>query len=174
MDELIELSKNGDKNAFCKVILNIKSDLYKIARTRLNDDYDISDAIQETMVKAYCNLKKLKDNSKFKYWIFKILINECNRIYKKKYKTVEKEVIEECLYDEDNPIQNSNSKMDFNLLIDCLDYKEKLVVTLFYNNRYTCEEISKILNMNVNTVKSKLNRAKQKIKKHYKGGGIYE
>lgn len=74
MNELIERSKNGDEKAFTELILYIKNDLYKIAKTRLSDDYDINEAIQETMIKAYNNLKKLKDTSKFKSWIIKIVV----------------------------------------------------------------------------------------------------
>lgn len=173
MKELIIRSKNGDEEAFTELILSIKSDLYRIAKTRLSDDNDINDAIQETMINAYKHLKKLKDNATFKSWIIKILINECNKIYKKKGKKqrlFEKITIEENANIKDSSIENINSKMDFELMISQLNYEERLIVTLFYNNRYSCNEISNILNMNVNTVKSKLNRAKEKVKKHYKGG----
>lgn len=180
MEELIKRSKKGDENAFTELILSIQSDLYNIGKARLNDDNDISDAIQETMITAYKHLHKLKDNSKFKSWIFKILINECNKIYKhKSHKNnlLDKIEINYTLNNLDNldsSIQNSNSKIDFEILINNLNYDEKLIATLFYNNRYSCSEIAKILNMNVNTVKSKLTRAKEKVKKCYKGGVINE
>lgn len=177
MEELIIRSKNGDEEAFTELILSMKNDLYKISKTRLNDDNDISDAIQETMINAYKHLKKLKDNTNFKSWIIKILINECNKIYKrksKKQKLFEKITIEENLSKLDNSINSINSKMDFELLINKLNYEEKLIVTLYYNNKYSCNEIANILNMNINTVKSKLSRAKDKVKKSYKGGVFYE
>ena len=94
MDELIEKAKKGDKESFTKLILEIKDDLYKIARSRIYIETDIDDAVQETMIEAFKSMKKLKDNSKFKKWIIKILINKCNRIYRRKYK---KDVsIDEC------------------------------------------------------------------------------
>lgn len=177
MEELIIRSKNGDEKAFTELILSIKNDLYKIGKTRLNDDNDITDAIQETMINAYKHLKKLKDNSNFKSWVIRILINECNKIYKKKSKKeklFEKIVVEQKLNTIDNSITSINSKLDFELLIEKLNYEEKLIVTLYYNSKYSCNEISDILHMNINTVKSKLNRAKEKVKKFYKGGILYE
>lgn len=84
MEELIIRSKAGDAQAFTELFLIIKNDLYRIGKARLSDDNEISDAIQETMITAYMKIKKLKDNSSFKSWIFKILINECNQIYRKK------------------------------------------------------------------------------------------
>lgn len=176
MEELIIRSKNGDEKSFTELILSMKNDLYKISKTRLNDENDINDAIQETMINAYKHLKKLKDNATFKSWIIKILINECNKIYKKKskkQKLFEKIIIEENVTIKDSTIENINSKIDFELMISQLSYEERLIVTLFYNNRYSCNKISNILNMNVNTVKSKLNRAKEKVKKYYKGGIFY-
>lgn len=173
MEDLIICAKDGDKKAFTDLILLIQHDLYRIAKTRLNDDHDINDAIQETMINAYKHLKNLKDNATFKSWIIKILINECNKIYKKKSKNqklFEKITIEENINTKVSSIENINSKMDFELMISQLNYEEKLIVTLFYNNKYSCNEISNILNMNVNTVKSKLSRAKEKVKKYYKGG----
>lgn len=176
MEELIIRSKNRDEKAFTELILSIKNDLYRIGKTRLNDDNDINDAIQETMINAYKNLKKLKDNSNFKSWIIRILINECNKIYKKKsgkIKLFDKITTEQDTNIIDNTINLIDCKIDFELLINKLNYEEKLIITLYYNNRYSCNEIASILNKNVNTVKSKLIRAKEKVKKYYKGGVFY-
>ncbi len=48
-----------------------------------------------------------------------------------------------------------------------LNYKERLVIVLYYSEQYTTKEISKILSTSENTVKSQLRRAKLKIKTHY-------
>lgn len=173
MEELIIRSKNGDERAFTELILAMKNELYKIGKTRLSDDNDISDAVQETMINSYKHLKKLKDDTNFKSWIIKILINECNKIYKKKNKKeklFEKITMEEISNTDDNSINSINSKLDFELLIEKLNYEEKLIVTLYYNSKYSCNEIAEILSMNINTVKSKLTRSKEKVKKYYKGG----
>ena len=173
MDEqLVAKAKSGETKAFTELLHCIENDLYRIAKTRLSSDDDISDAIQETMIIAYKKLKKLKDNSKFKTWIIQILINECNLMYRKKNQQqniVDKIENSRLMNDQDNTIYNINSKLDFELLISKLDYDERLIITLFYNSRYSCSEISEILNMNINTVKSKLNRAKDKIKNYSKG-----
>lgn len=151
----------------------MQKDLYKIGKTRLNDDNDIADAIQDTMIIVFKKLKKLKDNSKFKSWVIKIFINECNKVYKKKFKKeklLKKIALEKTENVVNTYINESNSKIDFEILIKNLSYEEKLIATLYYNNRYSYSEISNILDININTVKSKLLRAKEKVKKNYKGG----
>lgn len=86
MEEIIEKVKKGDNQAFTVLITNMQSELYKIAKLRLKSDDDINEAVQETIIKAYSSIKKLKNNQYFKTWIIKILINECNSIYQKNKK----------------------------------------------------------------------------------------
>ena len=50
MDELVKRAQQGNKEAFTELILLLKADLYKIAKTRIKNDEDIYDAIQETMI----------------------------------------------------------------------------------------------------------------------------
>lgn len=171
MEELIKEAQNGNKEALTQIILNLRNDLYKIAKTRITNEADIQDAIQETMIEIYKSIKKLKDLKKFKMWTTKILINKCNRIYRKKYK---KDMsLDE--YDLDKYlILNSNKDIEDDLnfysLIKSLEYEERIVIVLYYMEKYNIKEISKILKMKENTVKSKLYRARKKIEKDYLGG----
>ncbi len=174
MEELVKKAKKGDKEAFTQLILEIRNDLYKISKARLFLEDDIQDAIQETMIEAYSKIKQLREPSKFKFWIIKILINNCNKKYKKKKR--ENELCES--YDEsieyiassENHIDQLENTMDFYNMIKHLNYEERLIMILFYNEKYTYKEIGEILKMNESTVKSKLFRAKDKVKIHYKGG----
>ena len=86
MEELVTKAQKGDKEAFTEIVILLKEDLYKIAKTRITNEADIEDAIQETMIEAYKSIKKLKDKKKIKQWLITILINKCNRIYRRKYK----------------------------------------------------------------------------------------
>lgn len=90
MEELVEKAQKGDNQAFANLIIGIESDLYKIARMRLNNEDDIKEAVQETIIKAYSSLKKLRNAKFFKTWIIRILINECNDIYKINKKIIQK------------------------------------------------------------------------------------
>ena len=90
MEDLVEEAKNGNNVAFTELVLQNQNELYKIAKMRLANDDDVNDAIQETMLMAFKSIKKLRENKYFKTWFIKILINECNKIYKKRksYSTV--------------------------------------------------------------------------------------
>lgn len=173
MDGLIELAKSGDKEAFIELIENIKQDLFKIARTRLSNYDDIEDAVQETMIEAFKNIKKLQKNEKFKTWIITILINRCNKIYRKRKKyNISFENLEFENYFFENQIDEYENELEFYRLLNVLNYEERIVVLLFYKEDYSLKLISKVLKVNENTVKTRLKRAKEKIKRFYERNGF--
>lgn len=169
MEELIRRFKEGDISAFDELIISLQSDLYKIARMRLSCQDDINDAVQETIIQAYKNIKKIKEPHYFKTWIIKVLINNCNNIFKKYYK---KEIIKLENEEEINLYANHEEEkignLDFYNLIEKLNYKEREAITLYYLFEFTTKEISKILKEPENTIKSRISRAKGKLKKYIK------
>lgn len=168
MDRLIELAKSGDKEAFTELIESISKDLYKIAKLRLTCNDDIDDAVQETMIEAFKSIKKLRENEKFKSWIITILINRCNKIYqKRKIYNISYEELELDNYLYKNNIEEHENEIELYQILNILNYDERIVIMLFYKEDYTLKMISKILNINENTIKTRLKRAKNKIKKFY-------
>ena len=176
MEELINRSLKGDQDAYTELIKSIQVEMYKIANSQLNNIDDVNDAIQETIIHSYDKLHTLKNYNFFKTWIIRILINECNNIHRKRKKQLGlfSKVSDsiEVVSSTEKDIQNKENDMDFDLLIKHLNYDERLILTLYYKNKYTPTEISNILNTNVNTVKSRFLRAKKKLQQLYKEGGI--
>lgn len=171
MEELIKKIQVGDELAFKKLTQNVENDLYRIARTRLIDDDDIKDAIQNTMLITYKNARKIKNYDAFKTWMFRVLINECNKIYNKNKKS--NVILDKIINNTDftyyeDPIENIHDKMNFDILISKLSYEERIILTLYYNSCLSYSQISKILKANENTIKSRITRAVQKQKKLYK------
>ena len=170
MNELINEAKNGNKSAFEELIDGIKDILYRVAKSRLDNDDDIFDAIDNTVFKAYKNLVKLKKNEYFQTWIIRILINECNKIYKKNQRHNSRfKSLDENLYSEANSvneIDEVNDKMNFESMIKVLNKKEKIVFVLYFYANYDIKQMSKFLKKSTNTIKSQLSRGKEKIAKY--------
>ena len=169
MEELVKRAKNKDEKAFDELILAIKEEMYLIAKTRLYSDDDIADAMQETILQCFKNLHRLKNNKFFKTWVIRILINECNIIYRKKYrqtKIFNKLSISKTTVEIANPFNITEDKIDFDILLKHLNEKEQLILALHYNSKYTPDEISDILGINANTIKSTIYRTKQKLRKY--------
>lgn len=164
LEELINRAKNKDKEAFTQAVLAIQTELYFIAKTKLNNEEDINDAMQETMMISFKNIHKLRENRFFKTWMIKILLNQCNKIYKKKpwneISLEEKEIPEVGL-------QENN--INFEQLISHLTKENQTILTLYYVSGYTTKEISSILSKNESTIRSKIMRAKEQIRKEQEG-----
>lgn len=176
MNDLIKRAQEGDELAFKNLTLSIENDLYRVAKTRLNCDEDIKDSIQNTMFITYKNMKKIRNLEYFKTWMIHVLINECNKIYNsnKKNNNLYNKVIDNInFYKIDNSIQNVQDKINFDSLIQSLNYNEKIVITLYYNSQFSCKQISEILKININTVKSRLTRGKNKLKKCFEEVDFY-
>ena len=171
MEELIRQAKLGNEKAFIELIDSIKIDLYKLARTRLTVDDDIDDAVQETMIEAFNSLKKLRNNNLFKKWIIKILINKCNKVYKKRMNNISYEELDAEKFVGNNFTEHVISDLEFDDMLNTLNYDEKIAVVLYYLEDYTTKDISKILKTSENTIKSRLRRAKVKMKENYEREG---
>lgn len=83
---LIKEAKKGSKEAFAEIISQYKTSIYRITKSILRNDADCADSIQETIIKAYLNLKNLRDETQIKTWLLKIAVNESKRFLKKKSK----------------------------------------------------------------------------------------
>lgn len=177
MDELIEKAKSGDEDAFTSILLLYQQDLYKVAMSRLENQFDIDDVIQETIINAYLKLPKLRDISKFKIWLFKILINNCNMIYRKKKNIpIPLEDISHLAH-ETTSFNIIDSNLDFYSIVSLLNREDQTIATLYYASDCSVKDISKILKMNSNTVKTRLKRIREKLKNELdleKGENIYE
>lgn len=165
MIEHVKRAKNGDKEAFTELIILYQNELFKIARAKINNIEDINDIIQETMLIAFNNIKKLKDESKFKAWIIKILINECNRFYKTK--KVIQIPIEEI---ETGKNDDTDTNLTYESVLSSLKPDERIIILLHYVSGYTSKEIGEILGKNDNTIKTRLKRIKEKLNKEFEGG----
>lgn len=171
MEEVVRKAKQGDNQAFTELIISLEQELYKIARTRLSNNDDINEAVQETIIKAYSSIKKLREEKYFKTWIIKILINQCNDIYKKS-KRIEYLEYDESKIGENDFLKQKINDLDFFILIKNLNYDERIAITLFYLEGFSTKEISKILKVPEGTIKTRISRARKKLKDLLKKGGI--
>lgn len=171
MSDKLKCEHIKNEEEFFNFMKHIKGDLYRIAKARLLQDEDIYDAIQETTIISYQYIKKKKNIDNFKTWIIRVLINECNHIYKRQKKQVDL-IKKGNLYSLESYtlIEDIDSKISFDKILSSLKYKERLIIHLYYGSRFTTKEIADILRINENTVKTKIFRVKKQIQKEIEGG----
>ena len=155
----VKRAKRGDKEAFCNLIRVNKIAIYRVAKSILNNEEDIEDAVSEAILKAYKNIQALKQEVFFKTWLIRIVINESNNLYKKRAK--------EIVVDKDHfkNIKVNDSYRDLSLYdaINSLEEELRITTILFYFEDMKYKDIAKVLNVKEGTIKSRLSRAKEKL-----------
>ena len=134
--------------------------LFATALQMTSKYYVAEDILQETVVSAYENFEKLRNKQYFVTWITRILINHCKKYYKnsRKYETCQLEAITEIV------AEDRKTDIDIDYILGKLDIKHREVVCLKYFGELSLEEISKVLNVPLGTVKSRLSRAMDKLR----------
>lgn len=152
-------AKNGDKEAFIELINENRLNIYRVSKGILNNDYDIEDAIQNTVIKAFEKINTLKNDDLFRTWIIRILINECNNIIRKNKRLVsfEEAVIGEKYNDKYENIDLTNA-------ISSLNDDLRVTTVLYYFEDMNTVDIAKLLEIPEGTVRSRLARAREKLR----------
>nr|WP_114384114.1 sigma-70 family RNA polymerase sigma factor [Paenibacillus prosopidis] len=158
MEQDVRLARQGDREAFARLIKNMELNLYGVARSIVKRDEDCADAIQEAILKAYIGLHALKEPTYFKTWMFRILINECNKILKRQKANM--------LVEELPTVSSSVSEyetVDLKEAVDRLDETLRTVIILYYFEDMSLKQISEILETSEGAVKTRLHRARQTL-----------
>lgn len=155
----VQLAKKGDKEAFAGLMEANNKQLYRVAKGIVFQEFDIEDAIQETILKAWRGLSSLKRDELFKTWLIRILINECYTILRQRNKTVELVKNQEGQSSE----TSTDQRIDIWNALKRLDPDMRTVLILHYFEDISYKDIARILEVPEGTVKSRLSRAKEKI-----------
>lgn len=155
----VKRAKQGNKEAFCNLIRINKVAIYRVAKSILSKEDDVEDAVSEAILKAYKNIKLLKNEAFFKTWLIRIVINESNTLYKKRSKEI---VVDKEHF---NNIKVNDNYKDLSLYnaINSLDDDLRTTTILFYFEDMKYKDIAKVLNVKEGTIKSRLSRAKEKL-----------
>lgn len=161
MINLVKQAQQGDAEAFSKLIHIYQDSFYRIARSRLNNDEDAADAIQETLLTGWEKKETLKEPKYFKTWMIRILINKCNEIFRKRMPEENLDhIIEPC-------IKNVEENIMFKSMLNDLSERNRMVMALYYGDDYTIREISQILEISEDAVKQRLVRGRKEVFKFY-------
>ncbi len=138
----------------------------------MKKDDDVFDVIQETMLISFKSIKKLKDPLCFKSWLIKILISKSNDMYKKrnKHNIISLEDVKDYKESEYLDTELIDATLDFKFICNHFEYEKRIIIMLFYMEKFTDKEIGNILNLKENTVKTKRTRTVQEIKKMIEKG----
>ena len=153
------LNKEASGEELIEAMLYYKEQLYRIAYSYLKNEHDALEAIQEVSCRAYAGYGRLKNPEYFHTWLIRIMINYCIDELKRKKRQTDN--IQNEFTDEVNIDENS---LYISSLLEGLEPKYRKVILLKYFEDLTLEQISRVLEKPVGTVKTWLYKAHQKLK----------
>ena len=168
--ELVIRSADGDSGAFAELYELCYKDLYKTALYTLGNVHDAENAVSETVLDAFAGIKKLRDPSAFRAWIFAILSNKCKAILRSYVKSREHlsqkspDDLQEVLGDEDPNLKRAEEETVLQKAFSVLSEEEKLIVNLTIYGRLDSGQVGERLKINPSTVRSKYRRSLRKMK----------
>jgi len=165
----IRKALNGNKNAFGKLVEIYQDQILYLAYDYLGNYEEAKDVAQDVFLKAFEKLKSFNQKAKFKTWLYQIAINTSLDYLRKRKSRME---IQNKIESDDSEIFNDIA-IDlwddiFSEAINDLSEKQYTAIVLKYFHDKSTEEISEILECDINTVRVHLHRAIYKLKLVYK------
>lgn len=174
--ELVRRAQHEDQAAFEELVRRHQHRVFAVAGGILRRREDVEDIAQQVFVKAYFSLKRFDQRAAFSTWLYKITVNECwDMLRKKKVRPLvyEADLSEEqarqvtaaAEQDRDGPdiSETLQARQRVERLLVGLDERDRLMLVLKEVEGFAVEEIAQVLDLNANTVKVRLFRARRRI-----------
>jgi len=160
----------GDSNSFSVLVDRYKDLVFTLAHKMVKNREEAEEASQDAFIKIFSSLNKFKGEAKFSTWIYRITYNTCldrlkkgkkdeKVVYLENFTAQQIQVVEKVIENIDEKERNYKIQECLHLLSS----EEAFLLTLYYFDDQSIEEIAKVINSNSNNVKIKLFRTRKKM-----------
>ena len=174
---LIQRILAGDENAFASLVRKYQRQVHAFARRKIGDFQIAEDITQEAFLQVYQKLETLDDPTLFSQWLYTIANHLCiawfrqNRLQTEPLEEVcilgiEREPYSRYVASEHAKIAAEAQRDVVEKLLAKLKESDRKVITLHYFEEMTSSEIGEFLGVSENTIKSRIRRARQHLKKY--------
>lgn len=171
--DIVLKAAEGDLQAFEHIYKQTSAFVYNVALKVLRNSEDAQEVTQEVFLKIYKNLKNFDFQSSFKTWVYRIAVNAALNFLRKEKSTLKRHLeYNDNVYvrTEENKIEKffeqRENEEKVNVLLEALPLEQRVCIVLREIQGLSYEEISRALEVNINTVKSRLKRARETLLKN--------
>ncbi len=163
---LLQRCRQGDEQAFRELVERYHRLIYTVAYQVLRDRHEAEDLTQEVFVQVYLKLKEFRGESSLSSWLYRIAYHQ-GLNYRRDLKLERRELMEDAstllASATESPMESIENKEEVEKLLSKLPAHDRLILTLFYLEEHSIQEIAEILEISVNSVKVRLHRARERI-----------
>ena len=176
--QLIHRVLSGDDEAFNVLVEKYRRNVHALAWRKVGDFHFAEEITQDTFLQVYKKLSTLRNPNHFAGWLYVITNRLCKNWHRKSksaaiqsLESISKREIDEfsykCYESEQRENEVSEQRIEtVKRLLQKLPESERTVVTLYYLGEMTAKEIGNFLGVSVNTIKSRLQRARKRLQMH--------
>ncbi|MGB0036397.1 MAG: sigma-70 family RNA polymerase sigma factor [Candidatus Acidiferrales bacterium] len=179
--ELVRLAQNGTEAAFEELVRRHQRRVFALVNGILRRREDVEDVVQQVFLKVFVSIKRFDLRAAFSTWLYKITVNECwDYLRKKKVRPLvyESDMSEEQVSRLDgivsadrppeSPDEQAEVKELLEWMLDKLPQQDQELLALKEMEGFSVQELAEILDLNVNTVKVRLFRARGRLMDIYR------
>ena len=158
LNELIGRSRRGDLAAFAEIAERMAPRIHALAKLILGDDDLAADAAQETLIRVWQELPRLREPERFEAWLHRITVNKCRDElrHKRRIQTLVREVVPQLLPDASQYVAD---RAEIGAAFRRLRHEQREVLALRYYSGLEPAEIAAVLGARPGTVRSRLHHA---------------
>jgi RNA polymerase sigma factor (sigma-70 family) len=163
--KLIDRILSGEERCYADLVDQYKSYAYTIALRIVNDRAEAEEVAQDSFVKAYNYLKTFNKQARFSTWLYRIVFNTAIS-YKRKNRLITVGIENKQV---ENPeradagIERDDKTIFIGQALRKLNDADQLAIQLFYIKEFSLEEVADLMGQNVNTIKVRIHRARQRL-----------
>lgn len=184
---IVKRAKNGDSAAFEQLVTVYEKKIYNLAFRSTRNEQDSLDIAQDVFLRVYRFLPSFNENSTFSTWIYRITMNVCKDFAKKRKGLAETSLmmsdddfddyelqISDIRYNPEIELERKELRRSLQEGLDLLPqiHKEVLILREFSGNSYA--QIGEILSLDIGTVKSRIARAREKLRELLSKDGTFD
>jgi RNA polymerase sigma-70 factor (ECF subfamily) len=166
----IEAVRKGDVQAFSFLVEKYQKLVYTLALKLLKKPEEAEEMAQDTFIKAYQKLDSYEGKSKFSTWLYSITYNACISELRKRrieFKSLDDRQIsdqdEQKMHDYYRETKKEDQEKYLNLALEKLPEDDQVLVTLYYYENQSMDEISMITGLTASNIKVKIHRARKRM-----------
>lgn len=169
----LELVTNEDK--LCWLMEKYGDMVIRLAYTFVKEKELSEDIAQEVFINCYKNLDRFEEKSSYQTWIYRITVNKCKDVlrswsFRNIFIKENTKLMNLLPIFENFNLEASEEKEEIFIEILALPIKQREIIVLHYYEDLSIQEIATLLKINVNTVKTRLHRARTKLKGSFEKG----
>jgi len=168
--QIIESVRDGNQSDYSIIVDRYKNKAFSLLNRMLRNEQDAEETLQDCFLKAYKSLNSFKGEAKFSTWFYRIVYNTALTKLSSKKRKIENEMSSvdehfDLKSDYDYNVSERKDMSEFiNELVNKLPEKHSAIISLFYLDEMSYEEISKVLDISISNVKVMLHRSRNALR----------